>query len=136
MTQATIHQKKRLYLMAVIILLIGLGSSILIYHAGSHDPGNALGYMIIDGRAYPIMPEDSKMYRHDLQVYGGTYSVLADELMRWFSSLWHGQQLAYTAAVITLLISFGLFVIARTLPSELPRDSNTHRKSDQEEDVS
>jgi len=136
MTQETIHQKNRLYLIAAIILLIGLGSSMLIYLTGSDDSGNALGYLIINGQAYPIMPEDSKMYRHDLQVYGGTYSVLADELMRWFSSLWHGQQLAYTVAVITLLISLGFFVIARTSPSELPRDSNTHRKSDQEEDVS
>lgn len=118
MTWGTLNLEKRLYLIAAIILLVGLGCSILIYLTASNDPGNALGYMIIDGQAYPIMPENSKMYRHDLQVYGGKYSVAADEFMRWFSGLWQGQKLAYTVAVIALLISLGFFFVAKTSPSD------------------
>jgi hypothetical protein len=136
MTRKTINQEKRLYLMAALILLVGLAGSIVVYLTASNDPGNALGYMIIDGQAYPIMPQDSKMYRHDLQVYGGKYSVAADEFIRWFSGLWHGRTLAFTMTVITLLISLGIFFVAKTAPPALPRDSNTHIKSDKEEDVS
>lgn len=87
MTKTPMQQEKCLYLIAAIILLIGLGNSILMYLAGSHDLGNALGYMIIDGGTYPGMPEDSKMYRHVLQVYGCKFSFLADQLMCWFSGL-------------------------------------------------
>jgi len=114
----TINQEKRLYLIAGIILLVGLGSSLLIYLTAENDPGAALGYVMIDGQAYPIMPGDSKMYRHDLQVYGGKFGVAADEFTRWFSGLWHGQTLAYTIAVIAILISLGICFVAKTSPQD------------------
>jgi len=43
---------------------------------------------------YPMMPEDSKMYQRDLELYGGKAAVLADEFWRWFVTLWHGTRLA------------------------------------------
>lgn len=114
----TINQEKRLYFIAAVILLIGLASSLLIYLTAENNPGAALGYVMIDGQAHPIMPEDSKMYRHDLQVYGGKFGVAADEFTRWFNSLWHGQTLAYTVAVIALLISLSICFVARTSPPD------------------
>ena len=37
---------------------------------------------------YPIMPEDSKLYRHNLEVYGGKLNVIMDDFRRWFVGLW------------------------------------------------
>lgn len=109
----------RLYLITVIILLVGLGSAVMIYLTAENDSGNVLGYEIVDGHAYPLMPEDSKMYRHDLELYGGKLNVLADELSRWFVGLFYGKSLAFTVACITIFISGGLFFVVNHLPSDL-----------------
>ena len=106
------HLQTRFYLISAIILLVGLGSAILIYLTAENDSDSILGY------------EDSKMYIHDLELYGGKANVLANEFMRWFVGLWHGKSLAFTVACITIFISFGFFFVAKTSPSCL--EYNTH----------
>jgi hypothetical protein len=56
--------------------------------------------------------ENSKMYMRSLKVYGGQFSVLADDIRRWFITLWQGKTLAYTVASITIIIALILYVIA------------------------
>jgi hypothetical protein len=109
----------RLYLITAIILLIGLGSSLLIYLTAENDSNSVLGYEIAGGYVYPIRPEDSKMYMHDMELYGGKVNVLANEFLRWFVGLWHGKSLAFTVACITICISFVFFFVAKHLPSDL-----------------
>lgn len=104
-------------LVSALILLVGLGMAVYIYQSADEDASGVLGYQIIGGTVYPIMPENTKIYRHDLEVYGGKAAVLADEFRRWFIGLWHGKSLAFTIAVITILISFAGFLTARHLPS-------------------
>lgn len=119
--------QSRLYLIAAIILLVGLGSAVLIYLTAENDSGSVLGYEISGGNVYPIKPEDSKKYIHDLELYGGKGNVLANELIRWFTRLWHGRSLAFTVACITIFISLGVFSVARYLLSDLQhnaRDKN------------
>ena len=121
--------QSRLYLIAAIILLVGLGSAVLIYLTAEDDSGGVFGYEIAGGNVYPIKPEDSKKYIHDLELYGGKGNVLANELMRWFAGLWHGRSLAFTMACITIFMSFGVFLVARHLPPDLhhdARDENNH----------
>ena len=60
MNWKTANLQKRLYLIAAAVLLIGLGSSILIYLAASDAPEDMLIYEF----------EHSKLYRHDLELYG------------------------------------------------------------------
>ena len=117
-------------LISVIILLVGLGSAVLIYRIAGNDSNGVLGYEIIGGQAYPIKPEDSKMYRHDLELYGGKAAVLSDEFSRWFVGLWHGKSLAFTVAYITLFISFVVFYIANHLPSRLKSDARSESNRD------
>jgi hypothetical protein len=112
-----------LNLISGIILLIGLGSAIYIYQTAEDDMSGVLGYEIIAGSAYPIVAHNSKMYRHDLELYGGKAAVLADEFSRWVVGLWHGKSLAYTVAFITIVISFGFFFAANHLPSNLKPDA-------------
>jgi len=113
-----------LNLIGIIILLVGLGSATLIYITAENDSREVLGYQIIDGQAYPIYPEDSKMYVHSLQLFGGKAIVLMDELRRWFVGLWRGKSLAFTVAFISIFISIPFFFFAKHLPSSYESDIN------------
>lgn len=105
--------RTRLYLIAALILLTGLGSATLIYLTAGDDPGSVLGYIIIDGHAYPVSPDDSKIYRHGLELYGGKWNVVADQFLRWFTGLWQGRSLAFTVAFIAIGISLGFFLAGK-----------------------
>ena len=109
-----------LALLSGIILLAGLGSAALIYRAAANanTPGSVLGYVEGDGSVYPVMPEDSKKYLRDMEMYGGKANVLADELRRGFIGLWHGKSLAYTIACISVFISLGCYITAARLADE------------------
>jgi hypothetical protein len=101
-----------LNLIGAITLLVGLGSAALIYHHAA-NPSGASGYEAADGTIYPIMPGDSKLYRHNLEVYGGKFSVIMDDFRRWFIGLWQGKSLAVIIAATAILISWALFAAAR-----------------------
>ena len=120
----TMNLQTRLFLISAIILLVGLSSSIWIYLANANDSETVLGYEIVGGNAYPVNPENSKKYVHDLELMGGKPAVLADEFSRWFIGLWHGKSLAFTVAFIAIFISFGFFFFALTSPSGLETDAH------------
>jgi hypothetical protein len=111
-----------LNLISAIILLGGLGSALLIYQKAGDNSHGALGYEERGGTLYPIMPEDSKKYLRDLELYGGKANVIMDELRRGFMGLWHGRSLAYTIACISIFISLGVYYVANHLPSRLNSD--------------
>ena len=118
-----------LYLIGGIILLAGLGSSVLIYELSGDRSASVLGYEDAGGSVYPILPEDSKQYLRGMELYGGTANVLADELRRWFVGLWHGKSLAFTVAFITVLVSSGISYTARHLPTG--ENANVHRPTEE-----
>ena len=101
-----------LNLIGAITLLVGLGSAALFYHHAA-NPSGASGYEAADGTIYPIMPGDSKLYRHNLEVYGGKFSVIMDDFRRWFIGLWQGKSLAVIIAATAILISWALFAAAQ-----------------------
>lgn len=121
------HMRTRLYLIAAVILLAGVGSAVLIYVTAENTPNNDFGYEMAGGHVYPVAPEDSKRYIHDLELYGGKANVLANDFRRWFYGLWHGTSLAFTVGCITILMSLGVFLVARHFPS--PAQSEAHRES-------
>jgi hypothetical protein len=124
-----LKQRTCLNLISAIILVVGLGSAILIYQRAGNDPYGALGYEVVDGTTYPIMPENSKLYRHNLEVYGGKFNVIMDDFRRWFVELWHGKSLALIIACTIIVISFGFFYTAnylkQPLKSDVPNENNT-----------
>ncbi|HKB81721.1 MAG TPA: hypothetical protein VKD04_00795 [Burkholderiales bacterium] len=79
------------------ILILGLGSAIAIYIFADAPPANPLGEL-----------GDSKMYVHDMLLYGGKANLLGSEFAEWLGTLWHGRRLAFTVACITLLLA-GVF---------------------------
>ncbi|MGA2525541.1 MAG: hypothetical protein ABSF79_02855 [Smithellaceae bacterium] len=130
MKRKVAHLRESLILIGAIIMLVGLGSAIMIYQSAGDDSESVLGYEIIDGSAYPIRPEDSRMYRRDLELYGGKAAVITDDFSRWFVGLWHGKSLAFTVAGISIFISFVFFFAASRLPFLLKSD--VHNENNRE----
>jgi hypothetical protein len=91
------------------ILVLGIATAVVIFLTAQPPPENPLGYD----------PLTTKAYLHDLEVYGGKAGVLSAQFREWFASLWHGKQLAYTVAVITV-ISAGVFKFFATPPPPDP----------------
>ncbi|MCE5243076.1 MAG: hypothetical protein LLF99_07755 [Desulfobacteraceae bacterium] len=94
--------RARLYLAAFAVLFAGLGSSAVIYWTAGADSQDNLVYQY----------ENSKIYRHNVELIGGKVNVLADSLFNWFDGLWRGRSLALTVACLALVVSFGLFLAA------------------------
>jgi hypothetical protein len=128
MNRKNTQLQRYLYLTSAVILLSGLCVSFIIYRAAMNNPTGESGYEIVGGFIYSSTGENSKKYVHDLQLYGGNASVLADEFMRWFAGLWHGEALAFTVAWIAIFISLGIFIIAKKLPPL--SHSGTHNRGD------
>jgi hypothetical protein len=106
-----LKQRTCLNFISAIILVVGLGCAALIYQRA--------------GTSYPIMPENSKLYIHNLEVYGGKFMVIMDDFRRWFVGLWQGKSLAVIIGCTTIIISFGLFYAANHLPQgSRPDDFN------------
>jgi tetratricopeptide (TPR) repeat protein len=126
-----IDLKTCLNFLSAAMLLVGLSSAILIYQKAENNSYGVVGYEEGGGSVYPIMPEDSKKYLRDLELYGGKANVLMDELRRGFIGLWHGKSLAFTVACISIFISFGVFYVANHLPSrsksDVPSENNVLR---------
>jgi hypothetical protein len=117
-----------LNIVSAIILLVGLSSAFLIYRTAENIPTNILGYEQGDEAVYPVMPDDSKKYLRDLELYGGKANVLMDQYRRWFVGLWRGKSLAFSITVITVCISLVIFYIANHFPSSF--DSNSRDEND------
>ena len=124
------HLRESLILIGAIIMLLGLGSASVIYQSAGDDSDSVLGYEIINGSAYPIKPENSRTYKRDLGLYGGTAALVVDDFSRWFVGLWHGKSLAFTIAGISIFISFVFFFAANRLPFLFKSDvhSENNRK--------
>ena len=125
-----LHKPACLNLIGVIILLVGLGGAALIYQRAVNVPYDAWGYEIVDGAIYPIMPQDSKMYRHNLELYGGKMNVIMEDFRKWFAGLWQGKSLAVIVGCTAMLISFGFFYTANYLIPRLDSEAGDENNQD------
>jgi len=89
------------------ILILGIGVAVVLYMTAAPPPPSPLGYD----------PLTSKKYVRELELYGGKLNLLAVELRQWLASLWRGKALAYTIAVLTLILSLLLWFIASRVAS-------------------
>ena len=111
--------ERRLHLVAAVILLVGLGSAVIIYLSAENNSADVSSYEMAGGYSYPMAPEDSKRYLHDLELYGGKANVIAHDFTRWFAGLWLGKSLAFTIACIAIVLAVGVYFVANRLPSDL-----------------
>lgn len=110
--------KARLYLACLLVLAAGLCSAALIYAFVGDAPEAGMDYIVVDGTAYPVAPQQTKRYVRTLEQYGGKASVLIDEFNRWFDSLWRGRALALTVASLSTAVAALLFAFACWLPAD------------------
>jgi hypothetical protein len=101
------NKQFRLNFISALILLIGLGSALVIYIMAPDATAGVLGYEIIGGRMYPIVPD--KMYVRNMELYGGDWAVLANDITRWYDGLWQGKSLAVTIAFIAIMSAGVIF---------------------------
>jgi hypothetical protein len=99
--------ERRLRRVTRTILAAGFGAALVAWIVARARPDNPLGYD----------PLDNKKYIHDLQVYGGTANVIAAEFREWFAGLWYGTNLAYTIAVLTVVVVLVVRFYLLTSPS-------------------
>jgi hypothetical protein len=94
----TLHARIRL--LASFILLAGETSSILIYQ-NAHDIPSGYNVAI------------SSNFLLNLELHGGMITVLLTDITDWFCGLWQGKDLAFTIAYLSVIVSAGLFFIAK-----------------------
>jgi multisubunit Na+/H+ antiporter MnhB subunit len=102
----------------MVILLLGLGSALaVLLTAAPQDPDD-----------YQI--ERTKAYVREMETYGGKSNLLATDLREWLATLWHGERLAATMAVLTFVVLF-LYLLGsrepyarapRRMPRAVPRE--------------
>jgi hypothetical protein len=46
---------------------------------------------------------------------GGKMSLVANDMSKWFSSLWQGEQLAFTVVIITVVIAAAYYKVASSI---------------------
>jgi len=111
--------RMRICLITCFILLVGLGGALYIYIAAATGP-DIPGLEMGSG----IRPEDTKLYQHNLELYGGKANVIAVDFARWFNSLWHGKTLAFTTACIAVFSAFIYFFSASRFQKNARDDNN------------
>jgi hypothetical protein len=100
----------RIYSLGYAVLAVGCGCSFWAYRVAVRDE---LGDSLM------AQARDTKAYQGQMEYLGGKSNVLASEISGWFAGLWHGRNLAYTLAVLTMAIALLCFYVAFALP-DLP----------------
>ena len=97
--------------LALILLLSGLGSAALIWHAQDRIDRQNEAVEIASNPAAPLAPLDSRRAVRDAQINYGQSALVLERA----EGLLHGKALANTIAIISVLIAAGLFLTAARL---------------------
>lgn len=100
----------RIVYCGVTIMLAGLLGATLIYATAADDRVPDPGAEI----------ESSRVYEYNVERIGGMAAVYAARFNRWLAALWHGRPLAYTIAVLSLIIGLACFWLAHMVYVRLP----------------
>jgi hypothetical protein len=122
--------KQRLRFSALIVLLAGLCGALLISLFAVDVPDDSLGYVIAEGKMYPLATGDSKKYRREVERFGGKAALVFDDFGRWFGGLWRGKALAGTLAWISVLAALGLYLFSNFLGPDPPSVGTDERERD------
>ncbi len=107
-----------IYAWGVAILLVGLASAALIYVFAGDDRDAEAAREIASGR----------MYEHNLELVGGKLNVYLVHFNDWLASLWHGTSLAYTIAVLAVIVALACFWVAHLISTAPPNGSGQQRR--------
>ena len=97
---------KRHTITTAAILLSGCVAALVIYFTAGPPPDNPFEEF-----------EHSKRFTRTVEVMGGKMSLVANDMCKWFSSLWQGEQLAFTVVIITVVIAAAYYLVASGIES-------------------
>jgi hypothetical protein len=123
--QGLTRAQVRLYVAGYAVLIAGTLGSAWAYHAAVEDEMSD---------ALMAQARNTKDYQGQMEYLGGKANVLGSEITGWFTGLWHGRNLAYTLAVLTLVAASLCFYVAFALPDlppfgdEAPKDPAAPKK--------
>jgi hypothetical protein len=95
---------KRYRVILATIVAVGFGAALLIFAFAELGPADPLG--------------ESKMYVHDMVLYGGKTNMVLGEFATWIGSLWHGTRLAFTVAALTALVAGAFWYFFSPVPQD------------------
>jgi hypothetical protein len=100
----------RFYVAGYVVLIAGTIASAWAYRVA-----------VVDEMSDALMAQarNTKDYQGQMEYIGGKANVLGSEISGWFFGLWHGRNLSYTRAALTILAAMFCFYIAFALP-DLP----------------
>jgi hypothetical protein len=86
------------------VLAAGLATAVVIYATAAPPDDSPAGGA-----------EITKQYLRQMETYGGTSNVLASGFREWFAGLWHGRELAFTVACLSVVLAG--FVLVQLTPA-------------------
>jgi hypothetical protein len=106
---------ERVFYAGVGILAAGLIGAGAIYVLTSDD----------SSRSAPIEFANPRAYEFQIERLGGKAAVYAVRFNEWFSGLWHGRDLAFTIAVLSIVIALVCFWVAHRLARTVESDQDS-----------
>jgi len=98
------RQHPRVTWWGVAILFTGLLAAEVVYFLAPDDEADAAAQVT-----------HAKLYEHNVELVGGKAALFAGRFNEWFASLWHGRSLAYTIAVVTVVVGAACLMAGRLL---------------------
>ena len=96
--------RSRLHLAGVLILVVGWLAAALVYFTAGGDSGAGGGnYQVVDGHVY--QQSASKAQLQMTERMGGLATVRMAEFDDFLGSLWHGERLAFTLALLSTVVA-------------------------------
>ena len=105
-------EARRLRLAAAVVVVVGWFVAAVIFALAPPDGERGIdGYRVVGGQAF-ASDDASSRELWQLERLGGKAAVLTFKFNRWLTSLWSGRPLAYTLAVVSLLVALGCLRVA------------------------
>ena len=108
---------KRIYYSGVVALVAGLIGAALIYVFSVEVPATDPATQMASRRAY----------ERSIELFGGKAMIPMVRFNQWLGTLWHGERLAFTVGVLSIVVALACFWAAGRVLENMPGDQDEDR---------
>ena len=108
---------KRIYYSGVVALVAGLIGAALIYMFSVEVPATDPATQMASRRAY----------ERSIELFGGKAMIPMVRFNQWLGTLWHGERLAFTMGVLSIVVALACFWVAGRVLENMPGDQDEDR---------